>query len=785
MIMSEKRLGATLFPISGLPSKAFRLRVLKVAEPIPHDTYTAIRMSRWATQLWKELKQAVVPSSRQREPVFLTPDVESLVPGFNVTVEDVPDREYTITVSPETVDVDPAKADPGELQLASEMIKRAISDAFRERGNIYWRKHWNLYFRREPENWERKDDAVDAFRGIKFGVVFLNSGAPWLAADIFTTYRGKRALSEYSTEERDRDLFYHLDDRFDPDERASFLRDNGDVKIPCRYLGGTSETVESFTFLLNGERKSVLNYYKDRYRISVPPTDEAVFVRDREGGDNLAVPASRLFPLFTTDAEEVKSCSIVSRLSPEDRIKLIREFLADLKEISFGGRKITIGAQPFIASERSVFPAPVLEFGDGGSLGVNSSLPLEESYNNFRNGKLEMLYKHGPFSSQSLPDLVLLYPDSFDRNSRENLRQKLGDEIKALCGYLPRIARQISYPLGHQRSAGAGLMRAADELVKNNDGSFLPVVVLADALNGNVYDLLKRRLTSLPSQCVRERTVRRVAHDSQAVGGSRLRNLALGVLTAAGLQPWVVAKPFHYDFYMGVDVLANQVIYVFVCGKGGRNVWVQRGDQLRRRNFGEKIDRVQLAEQLKTGVREAKRLGVPLNHIIVHRDGRWWSNEDLGLNEAIAELKDEGTLSREAQVGVVEVRKSHLPVRLFTSFNGSGNAPENPMPGSYLILNEREVILTSTGQPGKWDRQGRTAATLLLRVARQPDGGALNIRHIAEDAYGMTHLNWNAPEIEISLPVTIRWSDERLREIVTNPSASDDTELEPQEVASV
>ena len=107
------------------------------------------------------------------------------------------------------------------------------------------------------------------------------------------------------------------------------------------------------------------------------------------------------------------------------------------------------------------------------------------------------------------------------------------------------------------------------------------------------------------------------------------------------------------------------------------------------------------------------------------------------------------------------------------------------MPGSYLVLNNTETILTPTGQPGRWDRQGRTAATLLLRIARNPKGHPLNIREIAEDAYGLTHLNWNAPDIEISLPVTIRWSDERLREIVTNPSATDDAEIEPQEACIV
>jgi hypothetical protein len=236
---------------------------------------------------------------------------------------------------------------------------------------------------------------------------------------------------------------------------------------------------------------------------------------------------------------------------------------------------------------------------------------------------------------------------------------------------------------------------------------------------------------------------------------------------------------------MGVDVLENQVIYVFVCGKGGRNVWVQKGEQLRRRGLTEKIDRVQLADQFKIGVREAKRLGVPLNTLIVHRDGRWWSNEDLAITEAVAELREDGTLFKGTEIGVVEVRKSHLPVRLFTVANGGSRSLENPMPGSHLLLNESEAILTPTGQPGRWDKQGRTAGTLLLRVARNPEGRILDIRHIAEDAYNLTQLNWNAPEIEISLPVTIRWSDERLREIVTNPSAADDAEAEPQEACIV
>lgn len=782
--MSEKQLGATLFPITGLPGRAFRLRVLRVRESIPMDTQTPVRLNRWATQLWKELKQAVVPTGRFESPAFLTPDVESLTVGSVLTVQDVPDHEYSIEVTAETVEVAPVSASGEELQLAGEMVKRAISDTFGRNSDKYWRKHWNLYFRLEPENWENKHDRVFAYRGLKFSVVFLGD-KPWLAADILTTYRGQRSLSEYSSDQRQRELYFHLSDRIEPDDRATFLRDNGKVKIPCRVVGPTGRTVTQYTFLNNGGRKSVREYYEQRYGILVSEHDEAVFVRDREGGDSWPVPASRLYPLFNTEYDEVRNCSVQPQMSPDERVETIRAFLKDLKDVRFAGSTLAIGHNAFQTAERSVFPAPALEFGDGQTLTVDTSLPVEDGYNRYRQGKMTMLYEHGPFSGQSLPDLVLLYPDNLERNVRDKLRLRLGEEIKELCGVAPRIARQIPYPLGKQAHAGAGLLAAADDLVRNNDGTFLPVIVLADALREHIYDLLKRRLSSLASQCVRERTVLRVARDEQAVGGSRLRNLGLGILTAAGLQPWVLAKPLHYDFYMGVDLLANQVIYVFVCGTGGRNVWVQRGDQLRRRGLTEKIDRVQLADQFKTGVREAKRLGLPLNSLVVHRDGRWWSNEDLAITEAIAELQSDGTLSKDCQVGVVEVRKSHLPVRLFSVLNAGRAALENPMPGSHLILNDAEAILTPTGQPGRWDRQGRTAGTLLLRIARNPAGRPLDIRNIAEDAYGLTHLNWNAPDIEISLPVTIRWSDERLREIVTNPSATDDTEIEPQEATIV
>ena len=105
-----------------------------------------------------------------------------------------------------------------------------------------------------------------------------------------------------------------------------------------------------------------------------------------------------------------------------------------------------------------------------------------------------------------------------------------------------------------------------------------------------------------------------------------------------------------------------------------------------------------------------------------------------------------------------------MPVRLFTVVKENGSEfLQNPLPGTYLILDRQRVLLTTTGRPGAWDSpRGRTAGTLLLEIVDSI--GAVDIEYVAEDAYRLTHLNWSAPDIEIGLPVTIRWADEALRE---------------------
>ena len=760
----NQQLAATLFPIHGLAGHTFALRFLKIVDPIPHDDLRPIRMQQWASDLWRMLKCPVFPSSRDGVPGFLVPAVTQFESAPIVaTLHGVPDQNYRVEFTDTVLHVAPGQVGQAERDLAGKIVERSISDAFKDQRSLFWRARWNQYFHLVPENQAVADDVVNAFRGIRFSVVFLD-GAPFLAADVLTRYIGRKSLQHHSAEERQQRLYQHVSDEVKFEFRSLFIRDNGSRKFSCRFAGFTGKKVSEFYF---GEdkKKTVFDYYKETYpEILLEPWDEAVYVRDHGREDSFAVPASRLFPVFTNDEEGMRQCSVEPWMSPEDRVYAARIFLNRIGTVKVDGKPVACGLTPQ-AFPRTVFSPPSLEYGEEACLNyAGTPAPVtEQAFNDWRNAKTNYLYKHGTFSTQPLPDVTLLYPESLNRADREAFIELLVGELGALTGNRISINRQRPYRLGSQPWTGAGLLTEAESIAENARSLILPIIILSRRFGGSVYGQLKGRLASLPTQCVDERTVARMLKEGK--GTSRIRNLALGVLTAAGIQPWVLADSLAHDFYAGIDVMQNRVSYTYLYGRGGRSSHIDFGEFLRRSRMHESVDSMELRSKLRSGLQAAQAAGAPLRSIVIHRDGRWWSREDDALTAAIIELKRNGTLAADCRVAVVEVRKSHLPVRLFTR---TTSGYENPMPGSYLKLDASSVILTTTGRPGVWDRQGRSASTLLLRLVRQD--GVFSIEDIARDAYYLTHLNWNAPEIEISLPVTIRWNDDALRYALTSPA---------------
>jgi len=773
-----RSLATSLYPIDGLQDKVFRFRVLRIKEPIPNDNLKPVRLQKWATYLWrKQLRCPVYPTEKMGFPGFIIPEDSN--PGTQLSIEfsDVPDMVYHVEATDQIVEIALANASGVERELASRMLERPFSGRYQALRDSYWRDEWTLFYRVTPENILNTSDTILAYRGLKFGVVILGDGNPYFAADIRTKYLGRKNLGEYKDHESQQILRNHLDLGVRLDSRSTFVRDNGSIKFSCRYAGETGQTVQDC--MLVNLNQSVFDYYKEKYSwITLDPKEKAVFVKDRDGsGPSLPVPISRLIPVFTNEYEGVRNCSIRSQMTPEERSTTVQVFLRDIKAVSFGNSRMTVSSKQLVR-ERTVFIPPNLEFGQNTIITpfAQSTLP-EISTREFDSGitrwssqKLPALYEAGPFHNETIPEVVLLYPSDFNRPNRERFISNLIQEIKQQTGQNVSVIQQQKYAVGTSERRGSSLLRQALE-IKTQRPRSLTVVILWRGLFDSVHSELKKAISPAMSQCLSERTAYSISElaDNRAV--SQLRNLSLAILIESGLKPWVIADSLKYDLYIGIDTLYDQVCYHFLYGKGGRLIIREFGQTIARGKWKVAITRSELKARLEATISSITQTGHQIRNLVIHRDGRWWASESLALHEAIQDLTTLGVLAADVSYAAIEIRKNHLPVRLFTSVTSRDRTfLQNPLPGTYFVMDKNRAILTTTGRPGSWDRKGISAGSILLEIAEVK--GNIEIESIAQDAYWLTHLNWNAPDIEISVPVTIRWNDEALRE--TLQSAIDD-----------
>jgi hypothetical protein len=766
------RLGATLFRIDGLNDPTFDFDVLRVREAMPCDSAQAERLQRMADQLWRrELKSPVYPSSRFDFPGFIVP-AGTVNRDRVIELPGVPDRTYHVEVTDQAYTVRADKVSGSERELVCRMIERAFTNRLLKLRHELWKGDlWTLFFRLAAENEDVATDIVRAFRGLRFGVAIVN-GELSLAADARTRYIGRKSLAQATSEERQRILQGHLSPALRPDERAQFVRDNGTKKIACRYVGDVQQTAGEYTFDRDGHPTTVYTYYRQRYpEVRVELSDPLVFVQDHRGGVPLPVPANRLFPIFTTDYEAIRRCSVAPQLSPDERLRHIASFLPYLRDTAFGDVELTPRLEPLVGS-RKVFCPPSLEFGnnvivspfDGASRPDVSTSPFDRGVLAFGSAKVHAVESQPPFHNEPLPDAVLLFPGSLSRGEREAFATILEQGVEKLTGQRLRIGRQVEYATGPGEREGTALLREAEQVLRAAKDSLL-IPILWDGLRPSVHGAFKEAVSPAHSQCVEESNARTIAtgRDPARLAGL-VRNLVLGLITEVGVIPWVLSDSLHHDVHIGIDVLHGRIGYHALYGLGGRYITSESGTALHGGRAHEHIKAPEMRRRVEQILRRIAATDRAPDSLVGHRDGRWWDSDRRGFREAIEALQAEGVLPAGFRYALVEVRKNHLPVRLFTERIVNGRAVRaNPLPGSYLLLDGERAILASTGRPGAWDQHhGRTAGTLLLEVVEAV--GDFKLEEIVEDAYRLTHLNWSAPDIPIAHPVTIRWTDHSLRQ---------------------
>lgn len=730
-----------MLPVTNAGAIPFQYRLLRVVEAIPNDDQQPIRLQRWADELWrKRIKQPVFPLSRGNQHYFVIP-AQADLGATNLTFEDVPNRTYHLEPTTEIFSVQNLGQNAVERAFVARSVERALSSNIMSGRPTLWRDSFTRYFPIEPVNLGNARDRVNAFRGFHFSVVNADPAKLYIAVDPVTRYVGRSSLASYKLAGRLVELAGHCDVPLY--RRLSLLRDNGTTRFSCYFAGWVGQPISDV--MISELNISVYEYYQKRYpHLKVRAEDEAVYVVGSKNDSNsLVVPASRLFPIFTTESDEVRFCSVKPTMAPHERVSAISSFRQYFLGTLVNDVELDIGAQ-LDGGEPSCFLAPALEYGKGTLPGAQ--VPTGQKYGEWNRGKTSMLYSGGFFHAEPVTAMWLLHPVTLSRESRAILIEKLAGELRRLGLATPPI-RQVSYTPDEK---GRDLLRRTQEIL-GTSRSGLVLCVLSDQFKSHVHGDFKKATGSLFSQCLQEHKVQSICSSA-----SKLRNLALAAATAAGCKPWVLADDLSTDLVIGIDVLQGRVVFNYLFGKGGREVTQQTAITLK-----EAIRKRILCEELVRTIGSLYRDGYQFSSITIHRDGRAWPGEIEAINQAMDELVSQGQLPQDLRLVVAELRKSHAPIRIF-HFDVSSERWKNPFPGCYRVLTAETGLVNTTGRPVEWDGQRRTASTLFVNVVLAR--GAADVRAVLEDVYKLTQLNWSAPDIDINLPVTIRWADDALRE---------------------
>ena len=148
-----------------------------------------------------------------------------------------------------------------------------------------------------------------------------------------------------------------------------------------------------------------------------------------------------------------------------------------------------------------------------------------------------------------------------ERLIRETFLRDIEREIKLQTGQNLQILQQSRYHIGREERMGSSLLTLSAE-IQSTIQRCLAIVVLWYKLHKSIHGILKETIRQTFSQCVWERTIRNICNQTNPQRArSQLRNLTLGIITEAGVKPWVLAEPLHHDLHIGIDLLYGKVGY--------------------------------------------------------------------------------------------------------------------------------------------------------------------------------------------------------------------------------
>jgi hypothetical protein len=549
----------------------------------------------------------------------------------------------------------------------------------------------------------------------------------------------------------------------------------------------------------NGELISLQEFITRNVHEPLPPEvanlppDASVVVYYNNRDEERAAPTPLCYPIFGTNDDQTGKQHGGTILYPNNRREQIHDAVERyLNNMHMGDAPLSVSQIP-LSVPRRTFQVPDLRFGNGTVLSVRQTEgTVQTELDSLGKMRASLLlddeagfYEHRPLDHQ-----YLILPMSVNRSWGKQFVADLKSEMKRQYpkgNYNPTV---LEYDDSGKKSfvQQGRKLRAFIRERKWKPGYAVVMIHWVDDRHDREEDQLaamvlrEMRAQDVPSAVIHTDTGQacyefvtdsngksayqrpqgwgKEAKKKRGQLSGYLRNVALNkILLTNWRWPFVLETHLHADITIGLDV-KNHMAGLVVVGKHGAKIRTFLDES----NQKEKLLEGQAYKYFKDILqKELKSAEEPVNHIVVHRDGIAFDTEVAGIKRAINELKQEGTLSENVTLTILEIAKSSMvDLRLFEiTKRPSGYVQvNNPQVGDYHVMTDTEAYLCSTGRA--FEHPG-TSNPLHVRYVE----GELGFQECLEDVYALTVLAWTRPEDCSRYPITIRLLDRFLRERAT------------------
>ena len=667
-----------------------------------------------------------------------------------------------------------------ELPLALRFLQFDLTGLFKQSPQLWLPKSSPSVFHKVPDQqFSRLSQSVDMYRGFTFRFVPLSGRRIGVCLDVARKYADRRSLPALITA-----------DDFRRYKGRTCIYEYGEtwyqIKIEQRLGLNVTEALMPDGRTLYDHLRDLRWGNRHDFFASLP-RDGSVFVYHTGSGEMRRVPSGLCRLTHKTDSNSVSPYHFYTILDAEQRRREIDYVVSQyFQNITFQGSRLMLSRTP-VEFESPRFGLPRLLFGNQKTLRLGpGATEGEVSMTEWASAKKRRLlsadagfYGRGPF-----PPQYLILPQSFKGSFGNLFIEHLKEQVKAV--YSPTGEHEYRpTPIFYDDSVGRSVPVLGREIIRATtkhlfySGYGLVVIPRIHQSNENTED----ELANLLMKELRDRDIHvSIIHTDQALRSyvrtssgdqsgwkltddrkqagrfrSYLQNVVINkILLLNGFWPFVLADPLHADATIGIDVKNHSAGFTFVL-KDGRTIWSAVSDS----KYRERLGGAQCARVIYENLKQYLPRGAPLRSIVIHRDGHMFTDEAEGIIDGLRQLARDGLSVANFEIDFLEIHKtSRVPMRFFelTSVPESQTMiAENPSVGTYCEIGDGS-FLTTTGYP--YSRRG-TAKPILVRKA----GEGKLADTLLEDIFRLSNLTWTRIDDCSRVPLTIRMTDIRLREV--------------------